>query len=242
MNQMYIPKLTKINKIIIITSVVIFVLNALISVKHILGLTPAYLLNGMIHQLVTYPFVNAAPFNLIFDLMVVWFIGSDLESKWGEKTYITFFLTSVIGAGIIYSLYSLFIYGSNPIFNIQMMGLSGFCYALLLAYGIIYSDRVLSFMMLFPVQAKYFVWLMAGMQFLLMLFSDYRATAFGHLSAMGCGFLFLRLKSMASLKAKSDAKIFEMQRKDRVEKAKGRLYVVSDDEENKKKNDPKYWQ
>lgn len=244
MNQMYVPKLSRINKFIIIVCASIFFLNLLMSktsgvnLSQFLALNPAQLLQGHVHQLFTYPFFNDGFLGVVFECMIVWFIGSDLEARWGEKTYIQFLLSSVVGAGILYSIYSLAVFGTFPAFSMRMMGLSGLCYALLIAYGLIFSDRILSFMMIFPVQARYFVWLIVGIELVMTFSSSTRTTALGHLSAMLCGYLFLRYRSSAST-AKSKA--VEMERQKRLDKAKGRLYVVPE-EDKSKKDDPKYWQ
>ena len=38
----------------------------------------------------------------------------------------------------------------------------GGIYGLLMAYGLIFGERVLLFMMLFPMKAKHFVWILAA--------------------------------------------------------------------------------
>lgn len=245
-SSMYVPKLSRINKFIIIACAAVYFLNLILSktanvhLGNFLALNPPMLLQGMIHQLFTYPFINDGFLGVVFECMIVWFIGSDLEARWGEKTYILFLLSSVVGAGILYSIYGLISSGTSPFFSVRMMGLSGLCYALLVAYGLIFSDRILSFMMIFPVQAKYFVWLIVGIELVMTFASNTRATALGHLLAMGCGYLYLRFKSYNS---QNKAKIVEFERQKRLDKAKGRLYVVpEEDQKNKdKKDDPKYW-
>lgn len=242
-SSMYVPKLSRINKFIIITCAAIYFLNLMISknsnfnLAQFLALNPPMLLQGHIHQLLTYPLINDGFLGVIFECMIVWFIGSDLEARWGEKTYILFLLSAVVGAAILYSGYGLIFLGTSPIFSVRMMGLSGLCYALLIAYGLIFSDRVLSFMMIFPVQARYFVWLIVGIELVMTFSASTRTTALGHLSAMGCGYLFLRYRSYSS---QGKAKFVEVERHKRLEKAKGRLYVVPE-EDSKKKDDPKYW-
>jgi len=50
------------------------------------------------------------------------------------------------------------------------------------------------FMMLFPLKAKQFVWVLAGIEFLSAFFSDRPGSGLGaiaHLSGMGAGFLYL---------------------------------------------------
>ncbi|MFZ4714165.1 MAG: rhomboid family intramembrane serine protease [Bacteriovoracaceae bacterium] len=243
---MHTPTLTKINKIILITAGALFLLQSILSVngirlEGILGLIPEKMISGHLYQLVTYPFVAPGFFAILFNGMVIWFIGSDLEEKWGEKTYIKFFFFSILGAGLIYTLLGISVFNSTMSYFTPMMGLSGFCYSLLFAYAIIFADRNLSFMMLFPVKGKYFCMLIAGVELYMAFFSSSKASAWGHLGAALCGFLFLRVKSLSIAKGK----LMEFKRQQNVEKAKGRLYIVPDEETEKKKpnkDDPKYWQ
>ncbi len=246
--SMHTPTLTRINKVILIIAGSLFILQSILALNgiylnSILGLSPEKLISGHVYELVTYPFASPGFLSVLFNGMVIWFVGSDLEDKWGEKTYFSFFLFSVLGAGLIFALLSLTLFNNTASYFTPMMGLSGFCYSLLFAYGIIFADRTLSFMMLFPVKGKYFCMLIAGVELYMGIFSSEKASAWGHLGAALCGFLFLRIKSMNLANAK--AKVMDLKRKHNVDKAKGRLYIVPDEEQGKKKpdkGDPKYWQ
>src|SRR5689334_23954134 len=46
------------------------------------------LFRGMIFQLFTYPFVEVDILRVVFNCLVVWLIGAELEQKWGQKIYI----------------------------------------------------------------------------------------------------------------------------------------------------------
>jgi membrane associated rhomboid family serine protease len=124
--------------------------------------------SGLIYQLITYPFIEASFMGLLFEGLLLWFIGSELESKWGRKFYIEFFLISILSVAPLYLILSKTLGLSAP-----LMGITGFNYALLVAYAIIYSERQLMFMMIFPMKAKYFCLLLAGIQLYtgLLLFS-----------------------------------------------------------------------
>lgn len=246
--SMHTPVLSKTNKIILIIAGSLFLIQSILNMNGVdltaaFALIPGKFFLGHIYELITYPFIAPGFFALLFNGMVIWFIGSDLEDKWGQKIYLKFFLFSVIGAGTIYALLGLTFFRSSFSFYTPLMGLSGFCYSLLFAYAIIFADRTLSFMMIFPVKGKYFCMLIAGVELYMGIFSNSKASAWGHLAAALCGFLFLRIKSMMALKSK--ASVHDIKRKQNLDKAKGRLYIVPDEETEQKKpnkDDPKYWQ
>jgi membrane associated rhomboid family serine protease len=57
-----------------------------------------------IWQLITYQFLHAMPpmiFHLLFNMLALWMFGSVLETLWGAKRFILFYLICGIGAGLI---------------------------------------------------------------------------------------------------------------------------------------------
>lgn len=235
--QFQAPPLTKVNKIIIISMVVIFILNSAMGGKliSILALSLPGIKAGMIFQFFTYPFMEASFMGLLFESLVVWFIGSELELKWGRKLYIEFLLVSILSVAPLYLLISNFTGVMSP-----LMGITGFSYALLVAYGIIYSERQLTFMLLFPMKAKYFCLLLAGIQLYMGFFSGSGAVSFAHLASMIFAFIFLRYKSM-----KAQGKSFSSFKQNRQkEKMRSKLRIVENEESKNKPDpkDPKFWQ
>ena len=238
--QFQAPPISKTNKIIIITLTVIFVLNQITQgvLSNYLSLSYPGFSSGLIYQLITYPLIEASFMSLLFEGLLLWFIGSELENKWGRKFYLQFFATSVLCVGPIYILLTMFTGLSAP-----LMGITGFNYALLIAYAIIYSERQLTFMLIFPMKAKYFCMLLAGIQLYTGFFSSSGAVSFSHLGAMFFAFFFLKYKS---LKAQG-VTLEDYKRKLHKERMKSKLRIVSDEEESVKKNkadpqDPKFWQ
>lgn len=188
-------------------------------------------------QLVTYMFFHAiSPFHILFNMLMLWFFGAELEKKWGSKFFAFYYLASGIGAAIIYCL-AVGIYGAvtgirTPLV-IPVMGASGALFGLLVAYGIIFSENVIYFMGLFPMKAKYFVLLAAGIDFASLLSTGVAGSEVAYLAHLG-GFLsgFIILKTTAYYKSK-----------DSVKKVKRNtpLKLVVDNEKVKDQENPKYW-
>lgn len=240
--QFHTPPMTKVNKMIIITIAVLFVLNTIltqtsgISLIPFMGLSVAGIKSGLVYQFLTYPFIESSLMGVIFEGLLIWFIGSELELKWGRKFYLQFLLVAILTSGPFY-----FIIGSifPSLGAYPLLGLTSFTYALLMAYAIIYSERQLTFMLLFPMKAKYFCMLLAAIQLYMGLTSAAGAASLSHLVAMASAFGFLKYKSM---KARG-VSLESVRKQYHKEKMRSKLKIVKDDSEQKHDpQDPKYWQ
>jgi membrane associated rhomboid family serine protease len=242
MNQMQFsaPQITKTNKIILITAGVCFLLAQILrsigafSLPAILGLSGSGFFQGLIFQLVTYPLVEVHLMSFIFSSLIIWFIGSELEGNWGSKVYLRFLLLTVISVGLIYALVNLiFLFGTRYYFN-PLHGLSGITFALLIAYSMLYPHRQLSFMMIFPMQARTFCWILVGIEAYMAIFSQL-SSAWAHLLAMGISFLLVRFQNQPLVRKVLH---FSFPSRPKKKQSKNHLYVVKDDDDTP----PKYWQ
>jgi membrane associated rhomboid family serine protease len=237
MNQIYTPPFTKINKIIVWTTggcfLVATILKAIgaFSLVDILGLSANGLFRGLIFQLLTYPFVEVDILQVFFNCLIVWMIGSELEQKWGPKIYLRFLLLTVIGVGLVFSIINLLFFFGTPNYFASLHGLSGINFALLIAYSMLYPDRQMAFMMVFPMQAKTFCWILLAMEVYFAVISSIR-NSWAHLLAMGIAFLIIHFQSNPLLN-----KVLHTSWKTRS-KGKKHLYVVKDEDQRP----PKYWQ
>lgn len=232
------PKMTKFNKIIIGVIAVSFLLQFFlgkivgISWVSLFGLIPLKVYDGHIYQMLTYPLAHQGFIGVLFDCLIIWFIGCDLEEIWGQKTYALFIGSSLIGSSVLYMIIGTFFSQGIP-----MVGVSGLCYSLLMGYAIMYPDRLLSFMLIFPVKAKYFCPLIILVLVFMGMSSPYGQASLGHLGAMLSGFLFLRLEATYKISQK-----FKAPKKSiKAKKRKSHLKLIHGERDGKDK-DPKYWQ
>ena len=235
--QFQAPKLTPVNKVILISAVSLFILHSIMkavgafSVVSIVGLSGAGVLSGMIYQFLTYPFVETQLMGLIFNSLLIWFIGSEIETLWGRKVYLRFLGLIVLGVGLFYFLVSVLFFHGTHMYGTHLHGLNGINFALLIAYATLYPDRQLSLMMIFPMRAQTFCWILAAIEAYMALFSNI-TTSWAHLLAMGLSWLIIRFQRTSFL-SKVLNKDFQ-----RAKAKKGHLYVVKDDDQKP----PKYWQ
>src|SRR4051812_40790535 len=118
--QMQVPPFTKTVKALVVTNVTIWLVFVLILQGLILrntfffdifALVPSKLITQFwVWQIFTYMFLHAAGvFHLLFNMLVVWFFGSELEERWGSQFFLTYYLVCGVGAGLIYLIGS-FVY------------------------------------------------------------------------------------------------------------------------------------
>ncbi|MBI3535465.1 MAG: rhomboid family intramembrane serine protease, partial [Deltaproteobacteria bacterium] len=180
-------------------------------------------------QLFTYCFLHADVMHLVLNLMMLVFIGSDLEALWGAPRFLKFYFFCSSCAGIIYLFLQLIIWQETGLFT-PMVGASGAIYGLLVAYGIIYGERVFLFMLLFPMKAKHFVWILVAVEFLTTLYSGRGGLASAaHLAGMAAGFVYLWISARYKIYLRQKAMA-------PIKDSKLRLVV-----DNDKKRKPSFW-
>ena len=154
-----------------------------------------------IWQFVTYMFIHSAGvFHILFNMMVLWMFGSELEQLWRKKFFLTYYLSCGVGSALVYfigvKIYSLF-GGSPMIMDVPVVGASGAVFGLLLAYGLIFGDRLVLFMFIFPMKARTFTLIIAGVELMTMLGAGFGSPVanLAHLGGLLSGFLFLNSRS-----------------------------------------------
>ena len=143
-------------------------------------------------QIVTYGFMHSQTtlMHIIFNMLMLWMFGRDLERLMGPQRFLTYYMTCVAGAGLVQLLVG--IYQGND--AAVVLGASGGVFGILLAYGMHFPNRTL--MLIFPpipMKAKYFV-IMLGLFELTIGLSGVRngIANFAHLGGMLFGFFLIR--------------------------------------------------
>ena len=150
---------------IIIINVVVFLLQSQkwIPVSELLMLWPIESGNFKVYQIFTYMFAHGGFMHIFFNMLALASFGPILENYWGDKKFLTFYLATGMGAGLIYALINFFVGSGGP-----MLGASGAIYGILMAFGMVFPN--LEIMLLFPpipLKAKYMVFVMGFMTWML---------------------------------------------------------------------------
>lgn len=241
--------LTPMVKKLIITNVVIWFFVTVIIEPYFLqvpfftryfGLIPSLVVEKFfIWQFVSYMFMHALSIShILFNMLLLWWLGSELEERWGSRFFLIYYMVCGIGAGLIYTILLTFyqlIVGSSGTWNVPVVGASGAVFGLLLAYGIIFGERIIHFMMIFPMKAKYFVMILAGIELVTMLNSgagSENVANLAHLGGLVAGYLFLFFYTRFYM---------GRQGKDGFGKHRGRNLKLVVNNEARKSDDPKFW-
>jgi membrane associated rhomboid family serine protease len=242
-SQIYLPKLTPVNRFLIIVASSLFILEFILSkttsiyLGGILGLSAERITHGHLYTLITYPFLSHSIIEVILNCLMLWLMGSEFEANWGQKRYLKFMLTVVIGGGLLYTIVSLLFFGSSLIYSFPLVGLSGIVSSLCVAYAVIYPDRIFSFMMIIPVKAKYFCMILVAISLYQGMSGPMGVGAWGQLGGIISAYLFMVSVSNRNFKLLSE-KMGQLTQRKGVKKSKAKLSIVKDDNEHP----PKYWQ
>jgi membrane associated rhomboid family serine protease len=152
-----------------------------------LGLVPYSFTHRLfLWQPITYLFLHGGVFHLLFNLLVLWMFGCELERVWGSRFFLKYFFVCGIGAGVFVALVT----PSSPV---PTIGSSGALYGILLAYGLLFPDRRIFLWFVLPIRAKHFVLFIGAVAFYSTLtLPGSGISHLAHLSGFVIGYLYLR--------------------------------------------------
>lgn len=132
----------------------------------------------------TYMFIHGGLMHLALNMLVLFFFGPPLESRWGAKEFFKYYVICGLG-GVALSFFFL---------PAKVIGASAAIYGLMLAFAVLWPDAPIYVWGIFPVKAK---WLVAFL-FLLSMLSAFDGSAgggvahFAHLGGFITGFIYLK--------------------------------------------------
>lgn len=144
--------------------------------------------NFWIWQLVSYMFLHSIsdPWHLIFNMLVLWMFGSEVEKAMGTKKFLLLYFTAGVFAGVCCCLFT----PNNPI-----VGASGAIFAIEVAFAMFFPNSMV-FFYFFPIKAKYLVMLFAAFTIInCILPKSGHVAHFAHLGGLLYGFLFIKYSS-----------------------------------------------
>ena len=133
---------------------------------------------------VTYMVLHGDFMHLLVNMLVLFFFGPPLESRWGSREFIKFYFICGLG-GVALS----FLFASSA----WIVGASAAIYGLMLAFALNWPEAPIYIWGIFPVKAKWLV----GFLFVVSLLSAFGGAGgniahFAHLGGIVTGFLYLK--------------------------------------------------
>ena len=154
-------RLTPLVRNLIIINVAVFLAQNLLSnlfVTEYLSLWPLGSPYFKPYQFFTYMFAHGGFMHIFFNMLALASFAPILESHWGDRKFLIFYIITGIGAGVFYAAINFFFF---PGAGGPMLGASGAIYGILMAFGMVFPN--LEIMLLFPpipLKAKYMVFVM----------------------------------------------------------------------------------
>ena len=148
-----------------------------LELEPLLGFRPTMFLRGHIYQLLTYPFLHGSLTHLLFNALVLYSVGSTLEERWGTRSFLKYYSVCAIGGAMLQTVFWLGAMLFKPdaadaLGAIPIIGASGALYGLFMAFGRLYGDAQVLVFFVFPMKAKHFVAVLAGIEIVSAVFSS----------------------------------------------------------------------
>ena len=165
-----------------------------------LSLTPRSLVESFfIWQPLTYMFLHSdSVFHVLLNMISLWFFGSELEYRWGSRSFLNYYFVCGLGAAFVY-IFGVVLVGlvqGNPplAYSIPVLGASGAVFGTLLAYGILFGDRIIYFFGVFPMQARMFILIIGVIEVISLINGRLGASPVANLAHLGgliTGYVYL---------------------------------------------------
>ena len=182
------PPIPPVTKALMLLCTALFCIDAFVNLELWFALWPFSSQRFFPWQVLTYAFLHGSMLHLFFNMLGLWMFGSELERLWGDKRYLQFLLAGVLAAAAAQLLITWMTNSPVP-----TVGASGGLFALLLAFGMLFPNRII--MPLFPpipMKAKTFVMVFGGLELLMGIAGSSGVAHFAHLGGMVGGFLMIR--------------------------------------------------
>ena len=184
------PALPPVTQALLLANVAIYFLGQLIGGGYVadFALWPVSSPEFWPWQIVTYAFLHANFQHLFFNMLGLWMFGAELEQVWGQKRFLQFYTASVIAAALTQLLVDWLLNAGAP-----TIGASGGLFGLLLAFAMLFPDRIILLFFVLPMKAKYFVALYGLIELYQGAYVMNSGVAhFAHLGGMLGGLLMIR--------------------------------------------------
>jgi membrane associated rhomboid family serine protease len=151
------------------------------------------ILDGYLWTPLTYAFLHdvSSPFHLIFNMLLVFFIGRTVQEDLGGERFLGLYLIGALGGALSYLIFN---FNGYP-----LVGASAAALGLLTVFCLMHADEKMTFLLFFviPVSIKprFLLWGLLALEVLLLfpeLRGESRVSASAHLGGMAGGFWFFK--------------------------------------------------
>ena len=178
---------------LIVINVVVFFLSSVNKDIIVYGsLVPALVLQKHYYwQFISYMFIHGSITHLLFNMLGLFFFGSQVEKRIGSYEFLLFYLLT----GFLAGLFSYAVYIWSGRYIVFLMGASGAIFAVLLAFAVFFPFARIFVFGILPVQAPILVVIYTAIE----VFSQFSGANSGvahltHLAGFGFAFLYILIR------------------------------------------------
>lgn len=186
--------------VLMVVNVIVFALQQISDVhfhlplEQYLALNPEDLKRGFVWQLITFQFLHAGLWHLLFNLIGIYFFGRFVEDRLGRAGFLKLYFLSGLLGGVLQTLLG---WAFPQHFGGGVVGASAGVCGLLAAFAMLEPNGVILLFCVLPVRAKYVLWAAAGIALFYVLVPAQGGVAHAaHLGGMLGGILYLRWPSL----------------------------------------------
>ena len=174
-------------KLMLIANGAVFFLQYFIpQLTYTLGLVPERFFGefpNYLFQPFTYMFLHGGIWHLLFNMLALWMFGTEIEYAWGSRTFAKFYLLSGLSGAVA----TLIFQASSPI---AVVGASAAIYGVLIAYWLMFPERLLYIYFIIPIKVK---WAIPGMMVLVFLTGGAKVAHLAHLGGALFGLIYIKM-------------------------------------------------
>jgi len=230
---------------LLILCAVVFVLQLTLSrawdfpVERVFGFAPLSFFSGKLWQIVTYPFLHGGLTHLLFNLLILYMLGTELEWRWGHRKFLRYYAVCAVGGAMLHTLIWLALLVFSPESAtaaglMPIVGASGALYGLFVAFGMLNGNAQVLVFFVVPMKARQFVILLTMIEIVSAVFYSNSGVAhLVHLGGMLAGYLMIKLQG-PNLSGRGGGGLFSRRGPSMTRsEVRSRLRVISNQESSK---------
>lgn len=167
--------------------------NVRIIMTKILCMIPDLVLHGWVWSFVTYMFMHADIYHLLFNMFGLFIFGIQVERQMGSSEFLLYYFVTGTLAGIL--SFGIYVITGSP--KITLLGASGAIFAVQLAYAVMFPNSIIYIWGLIPVRAAVMVLGFTALELFFSIFSRktginrrYNVAHLTHLAGFAFGWLY----------------------------------------------------
>jgi membrane associated rhomboid family serine protease len=158
-------------------------------VSDALILSPQAVFHGEVWRLLSYAFLHSTKdiWHIVFNMLMLWWMGHELEEMYGSREFLALYLTSAVFAGLCFLAHG-YVMG-----NMVGLGASGAVVALTVVFACHYPNRTMLLFFVIPMPLWALVAFFVGYDFLVFVLQiESRTAVSAHLGGALFGYVYYR--------------------------------------------------